>query len=307
MRLLNEYLGEMTDVIFNNLGTLDKYIGDAIMAFWGSPYPQRRPCASRLPLCPRRCFATLDKLKLKWQSEGRKEISIGIGLNTGPVNVGNMGSAKRLAWTVMGDNVNLASRLEGMTKQYRTRIVISEGTYQQVAEHFVCRELDRIRVKGKHQPVVVYELMDVVAPDRNTRRSSPASRAPCRRITSRTGAMRPAGSESFSHHFPKTVQPKSSCSAPWNSWKLPRNRLGRGVRDEEQVGENRMTSTPLEGYELHSCNLCRTLQDCHPDRSEAKWRDLVFRVVGFANPTLSFLEKAFESQADQTLQANRSG
>ena len=100
---------------------------------------------------------------LKWQAEGRKEISIGIGLNTGPVNVGNMGSAKRLAWTVMGDNVNLASRLEGMTKQYRCRIVISEGTYRQVADHFVCRELDRIRVKGKHQPVVVYELMDVAA------------------------------------------------------------------------------------------------------------------------------------------------
>ena len=97
------------------------------------------------------------------QKEGRKEISIGIGLNTGPVNVGNMGSAKRLAWTVMGDNVNLASRLEGMTKQYRSRIVISEGTYRQVAKDFVCRELDRIRVKGKHQPVVVYELMDVEA------------------------------------------------------------------------------------------------------------------------------------------------
>ena len=106
---------------------------------------------------------TLDRLNVKWQAEGRKEISIGIGLNTGPVNVGNMGSAKRLAWTVMGDNVNLASRLEGMTKQYRTRIVISEGTYKEVAEHFVCRELDRIRVKGKHRPVVVYELMDVVA------------------------------------------------------------------------------------------------------------------------------------------------
>ena len=72
----------------------------------------------------------LEKLNAKWEEEGRKQISIGIGLNTGPVNVGNMGSAKRLAWTVMGDNVNLASRLEGMTKQYRSHIVISEGTYQ---------------------------------------------------------------------------------------------------------------------------------------------------------------------------------
>ena len=78
-----------------------------------------------------------------------QQISIGIGLNTGPVNVGNMGSDKRLAWTVMGDNVNLASRLEGMTKQYRCRVIISENTYGQVGSQFACRELDKIRVKGK--------------------------------------------------------------------------------------------------------------------------------------------------------------
>jgi adenylate cyclase len=162
VRLLNEYLGEMTEVIFKSLGTLDKYIGDAIMAFWGSPYPQSDH-AMRACACALEMICGLEKLNAKWQAEGRKEISIGIGVNTGPVNVGNMGSAKRLAWTVMGDNVNLASRLEGMTKQYRCRIVISEGTYRQVGDHFVCRELDRIRVKGKHQPVVVYELMDVEA------------------------------------------------------------------------------------------------------------------------------------------------
>ena len=132
------------------------------MAFWGSPYPQ-----SEHALCACTCaiemIQGLEKLNVRWQAEGGKEIAIGIGLNTGPVNVGNMGSPKRLAWTVMGDNVNLASRLEGMTKQYRSRIVISEGTYREVADHFVCRELDRIRVKGKHQPVVVYELMDLAA------------------------------------------------------------------------------------------------------------------------------------------------
>jgi len=159
VHLLNEYLGEMTDVLFRNLGTLDKYIGDAIMAFWGSPYPQedhsRRACGCALEMS-----RSLEKLNAKWKEEGRKPISIGIGLNTGPVNVGNMGSDKRLAWTVMGDNVNLASRLEGMTKQYRVRVVISEGTYRQVANQFVCRDLDRIRVKGKLQPVTVYELLD---------------------------------------------------------------------------------------------------------------------------------------------------
>ncbi len=160
VHLLNEYLGEMTDVLFRNLGTLDKYIGDAIMAFWGSPYPQKdhsiRACSCALEM-----VRSLETLNARWQAEGRKPISIGVGLNTGPVNVGNMGSAKRLAWTVMGDNVNLASRLEGMTKQYRVRIVLSEGTYRQVADRFVCRDLDRIRVKGKLQPVTIYELVDV--------------------------------------------------------------------------------------------------------------------------------------------------
>ncbi len=162
VRLLNEYLGEMTDVIFRNLGTLDKYIGDAIMAFWGSPYPQSDH-ALRACTCALEMSRSLERLNAKWQAEGRHEISIGIGLNTGPVNVGNMGSSKRLAWTVMGDNVNLASRLEGMTKEYRSRIVMSEATYRRVAEHFVCRELDRIRVKGKHQPVGIYELMDAAS------------------------------------------------------------------------------------------------------------------------------------------------
>ncbi len=162
VHLLNEYLGEMTNVLFRNLGTLDKYIGDAIMAFWGSPYPQSDH-AFRACCCALEMIRSLEKLNLTWQAEGRKEISIGIGLNTGPVNVGNMGSSKRLAWTVMGDNVNLASRLEGMTKQYRSRIVISDATYRQVADQFVCRELDKIRVKGKRQPVGIYELLDSAA------------------------------------------------------------------------------------------------------------------------------------------------
>ena len=105
----------------------------------------------------------LDVLNAKWKSEGRKPISIGIGLNAGPVNVGNMGSAKRLAWTVMGDNVNLASRLEGINKEYHTQIVINETTYRQVANQFVCRDLDKIRVKGKNHPVNIYELLGVAA------------------------------------------------------------------------------------------------------------------------------------------------
>jgi adenylate cyclase len=158
VKLLNEYLSAMTDVLFAHSGTLDKYIGDAIMAFWGSPYPQQDHAYSGC-LCALEMVAALDKLNGKWAAQGRRPISIGIGLNTGPVNVGNMGSDKRLAWTVMGDNVNLASRLEGMTKQYRSRVIISEGTYSQVSHQFVAREVDRIRVKGKQQPVLIYQLL----------------------------------------------------------------------------------------------------------------------------------------------------
>jgi adenylate cyclase len=162
VRLLNEYLGAMTDILFSTNGTLDKYIGDAIMAFWGSPYPMEDH-AFRACSCAVRMVRGLANLNAKWESEGRKPIAIGIGVNTGPVNVGNMGSDRRLAWTVMGDNVNLASRLEGITKEYQTQIVVSENTYRQVASQFVFRELDKIKVKGKHQPVTIYELLDVIA------------------------------------------------------------------------------------------------------------------------------------------------
>jgi len=148
----------MTEIIFRHFGTLDKYIGDAIMAFWGSPVPQedhaRQACASALEMQRR-----LHDLNKKWAEQGRKQLAIGVGVNTGPMSVGNMGSPQRLAWTVMGDNVNLASRLEGINKQYHTGIVISESTRQQVGADFVCRELDRIRVKGKLQPVKIYELL----------------------------------------------------------------------------------------------------------------------------------------------------
>ncbi len=156
--VLNEYLGEMTDVLFKSWGTLDKYIGDAIMAFWGSPYPQEEH-AIRGGACALDMVQRLEEMNRRWEAQGRKRLSIGIGLNTGPVNVGNMGSEKRLSWTVMGDHVNLASRLEGMTKEYHCPILISEFTYAQVQGAFVCRELDRIRVKGKLQPVAIYELL----------------------------------------------------------------------------------------------------------------------------------------------------
>ncbi len=162
VRMLNEYFNAMTDVLYKNLGTLDKFIGDAIMAFWGSPYPQEDH-ASRACICALQMKDKLVELNSDWERRGIHTIAIGIGINSGPVNVGNIGSEKRLSWTVMGDNVNLASRLEGMTKQYRTPVLINETTHEQTKEQFVAREVDKIRVKGKHRPVTIYELLAPVA------------------------------------------------------------------------------------------------------------------------------------------------
>jgi len=158
VELLNEFLSAMTDVIFETWGTLDKYIGDAIMAFWGAPYPQTdhavRACRAALEM-----LAALNNLQAKWEAQTRPRVDIGVGINTGLMVVGNMGSAKRFNFTIMGDNVNLASRLEGINKQFATRLIISEATYLAVHEHFVARELDLIRVKGKMKPVKIFELL----------------------------------------------------------------------------------------------------------------------------------------------------
>jgi adenylate cyclase len=158
IRMLNEYFNAMTDILYKNVGTLDKFIGDAIMAFWGSPYPQEDH-AYHACMCALQMRDRLVGLNAEWEQRGMRQIAAGLGVNSGDVSVGNIGSQKRLSWTVMGDNVNLASRLEGMTKQYRTSILIAEGTYQAVKGQFVTREVDQIRVKGKKKPVRVYELL----------------------------------------------------------------------------------------------------------------------------------------------------
>jgi adenylate cyclase len=162
VHLLNEYFTAMTDILLDNYGTLDKYIGDAVMAFWGSPYPIPKH-AYHACLTAVKMIERLDALNGAWSTRKLPEITIGIGINSGPVNAGNIGSEKRLSWTVMGDNVNLSSRLEGMTRQYRVRVIISEATRREVTEHFVVRELDKIQVKGRKQPVTIYELMGPLA------------------------------------------------------------------------------------------------------------------------------------------------
>jgi adenylate cyclase len=157
--LLNEYLTDMTQIVFRNNGTLDKYIGDAVMAFWGAPFEEaghaERACFAALEMMER-----LALLQKKWEGEGKPRLDIGIGLNTGVASVGNMGSELRYGYTAMGDSVNLASRLEGLNKEYVTHIVVSESTFQAAANsQLIFRELDLIRVKGKTQPVTIYELL----------------------------------------------------------------------------------------------------------------------------------------------------
>ena len=156
--LLNEYLSEMTEVIFHEWGTLDKYIGDAIMAFWGAPFPQPEH-AERACLAGLEMLQALSKLQSRWEALGRPRLNVGIGINTGPMLVGNMGSSRRFNFTIMGDNVNLASRLEQLNKTFGTRLIVSETTYQAVQQKMVARELDLIRVKGKTKPVKIYELL----------------------------------------------------------------------------------------------------------------------------------------------------
>ena len=157
VHLLNEYLTAMTDCLMDYRGTLDKYIGDAIMGFWGAPIPQEDHAILACK-CALKQMELLDELNKNWPQE--KQIHIGIGLNSGVATVGNMGSEGRMNYTVMGDNVNLASRLEGINKQYYTSIVISESTYNKVKDRgAITRELDDIRVKGKKKPVRIYELI----------------------------------------------------------------------------------------------------------------------------------------------------
>jgi adenylate cyclase len=154
---LNGYLTAMTDVIFEYGGYLDKYVGDEVMCFWGAPLPQADH-AIRACKCALRQMERLRELNAQWPEN--KRMNIGIGVNSGIMTVGNMGSPSRMNYTLMGDNVNLGARLEGTNKEYGTNIIISEFTYGLVKDRFLVRELDNIRVKGKNKPVLVYELVD---------------------------------------------------------------------------------------------------------------------------------------------------
>ena len=162
--LLNDYLTEMTDILMENNGTLDKYIGDAIVAFYGAPLDLKNhelmACRTAIKMQER-----LAVLRGQWQQEGDRWPEIvhnmqnRIGINTGKMVTGNMGSESRMNYTMMGDTVNLAARLESSAKQYGVYIQIADSTYEAVKDQIVVRALDFVRVMGKTEPVKVFELI----------------------------------------------------------------------------------------------------------------------------------------------------
>jgi adenylate cyclase len=157
--LLNEYLGAMTNIVFEHEGTLDKFIGDAIMALWGAPVGQPDH-AERACRCAVAMIEKLKELQKKWADEGKYVIDIGIGINTGGMVVGNMGAeGKKMDYTVIGDNVNLGARLESLTRQYNSHIIISEYTFAKVKDIVEVTELGTVTVKGKQRPVMIYNLL----------------------------------------------------------------------------------------------------------------------------------------------------
>nr|MBA3457058.1 adenylate/guanylate cyclase domain-containing protein [Deltaproteobacteria bacterium] len=155
---LSEYLTPMTDLVLASGGTLDKYIGDAVMAIWGAPVDMTdhatRACEVALEM-----QETLIALNKVWAKAGKPAVAIGIGINTGAMAVGNMGSAARFDYTVLGDQVNLGARLEALTKEYGISILVGESTAQAAGDRFVFREIDLVRVKGRAGAVPVFELV----------------------------------------------------------------------------------------------------------------------------------------------------
>lgn len=159
--VMNRLLTPITRAIHQNQGTIDKYMGDAVMAFWGAPLRDADHARHALE----GAFAMLEALEeinREFTAEGMKPLAMGVGLNTGAMNVGNMGSEFRMAYTVMGDNVNLGSRLEGLTKPYGVSIIVSESTAAAVPD-YAYRRLDRVRVKGRSAPVTILEPLGLLA------------------------------------------------------------------------------------------------------------------------------------------------
>lgn len=155
---LSEYFDELTKIIIDTHGTVDKYIGDAIMAFWGAPIPDRHH-ASNACQAALLCQKKLQELNLVWKRSGRPVFNTRMGIHFGEVIVGNMGSSERMNYTAIGDSVNLSARLEGINKFYGTNIIVSETVYNLTKDQFLFRRIDNVAVKGKAQSIKIYELI----------------------------------------------------------------------------------------------------------------------------------------------------
>ena len=147
---------KMTRIIFSEKGTIDKYMGDMVMAFWGAPLTDKQHALHAVNAAIE-MKKNVELLKVEFEKEGLTSIDIGIGVNSGDMNVGDMGSEYRRAYTVLGDSVNLGSRIEGLTRYYGVGILIGENTAAHIKDDYLLREAGRVRVKGKKIPVTVYE------------------------------------------------------------------------------------------------------------------------------------------------------
>lgn len=159
--LLSDYFDEMTALVFENEGTLKEYVADEMMAIFGAPVCQpdhaKRACRSALAMSKR-----LKELRKIWAKRGRPQLRARIGVNSGPMLVGNLGSTHRFSYGVIGDHVNLGSRLEGLSSLYGTEILIGENTRNEIGDEFYVREIDFVRVKGRNQPVRIFELLALI-------------------------------------------------------------------------------------------------------------------------------------------------
>ena len=159
-RFLNEYFTPMSDIVMKHMGTVDKFIGDGLMAFWNAPAdnPHHARDAARSALD---MIGKLSELQHNWTTRGLPQVSIGCGINTGPMFAGYMGSEQRKNYTVMGDSVNIASRLENLNKVYSSNILITESTREELGGEFIYRVADKVRVSGKAEALLIYELLGV--------------------------------------------------------------------------------------------------------------------------------------------------
>jgi adenylate cyclase len=158
MKYICEYFNEVSPIIVDERGTIDKYIGDSVMAFWGAPLPTEQPChyAARAAI---RCLKRINELNEKWQKQDRPPLNTRIGLHFGEAIVGNLGSNERLNYTAVGDSINMASRLESINKYYGTRIIVSDVLYKEIKHDFALRLIDSIAVMGKARGTSIYELL----------------------------------------------------------------------------------------------------------------------------------------------------